>query len=51
MADSDPKLAPHNVESAGFGSGDVRSASTANAAWYRDTTGAQEQNTQGEVDY
>ena len=24
MADSDPKLAPHNVESAGFASGSVK---------------------------
>ena len=24
MADSDPKLAPHNVESAGFKSGEVK---------------------------
>ena len=24
MADSDPKLAPHNVESAGFASGNVK---------------------------
>ena len=24
MADSDPKLAPHNVESQGFGSGSVK---------------------------